>query len=60
MQEKDGDMIPDSDKVESMQPKKKQTTTATQQLQYPLLRPVTFTNQIEDDYQASGLWNLYE
>jgi len=58
--EKDGDIIPDSEKVESAKPKQKQTTTVTQQLQYPLLRPVTFTNVIEDDYLSSGLWSLDE
>ena len=37
--------------------------TATQtpssiQSEYPLLKPVTFTNTMEDDYVESLVWNL--
>ena len=31
---------------------------ASVQQQYPLLKPVTFTNVVEDDYLQSGVWNL--
>ena len=30
----------------------------SKQMQYPLLRPVTFTNAMEDDYIALGVWSL--
>lgn len=32
--------------------------TATLQMSYPMLKPMAFTNQIEDEYLASGVWNL--
>lgn len=32
--------------------------TATLQMTYPLLKPIAFTNEIEDEYLASGVWNL--
>lgn len=32
--------------------------TATLQMTYPLLKPIAFTNEIEDDYLAAGVWNL--
>ncbi len=28
------------------------------QMQYPLLKPVTFTNVVEDDYLSLGIWSL--
>lgn len=28
------------------------------QMQYPLLKPVTFTNVMEDDYLGLGIWSL--
>ena len=31
---------------------------ASIQQTYPLLKPVTFTNIVEDDYLVSGVWNL--
>ena len=31
---------------------------ASIQQTYPLLKPVTFTNIVEDDYLCSGVWNL--
>jgi len=40
------------------------TTTAishvptSKQIEYPLLKPIAFTNIIEDDYINSGVWML--
>ena len=31
---------------------------ASVQQQYPLLKPVTFTNIVVDDYLESGVWHL--
>ena len=28
------------------------------QLGYPLLKPIAFTNEIQDDYMISGVWNV--
>jgi hypothetical protein len=28
------------------------------QLSYPLLKPITFTNEFQDDYINSGVWHL--
>lgn len=30
----------------------------SKQMQYPLLKPVTFTNVMEDDYLSLGVWSL--
>jgi len=30
----------------------------SKQMQYPLLKPVTFTNVMEDDYLTMGVWSL--
>jgi len=27
-------------------------------MKFPLLKPITFSNPIEDDFIASGVWNL--
>lgn len=31
---------------------------SSQQAEYPLLKPITFTNVMNDDYLESGVWNL--
>ena len=28
------------------------------QLGYPLLKPIAFTNEVQDDYAVGGVWNL--
>ena len=33
-------------------------SSSAKQMQYPLLKPVTFTNMIEDDYLSLGIWSL--
>ena len=30
----------------------------SKQMMYPLLKPVAFTNALEDDYLAMGVWSL--
>lgn len=30
----------------------------SKQMQYPLLKPVAFTNELEDDYLSLGVWSL--
>ena len=32
--------------------------TITIQQEYPLLKPIRFTNEIEDDFLESGVWHL--
>lgn len=33
-------------------------STATLQMTYPMLKPMQFTNELEDEYLASGVWTL--
>jgi hypothetical protein len=28
------------------------------QSEYPILKPITFTNMVEDDYLESGVWHM--
>ena len=37
---------------------KDEDITITEQLKYPLCRPIAFSNTNEDDYLCSGTWNL--
>jgi hypothetical protein len=37
---------------------KDEEVTIKEQLKYPLLKPIAFTNALEDDYICSGTWNL--
>lgn len=32
--------------------------TVTIQMEYPLLKPIKFTNEIEDDFLDGGVWHL--
>ena len=36
----------------------KGVVTSAQQAEYPLLKPITFTNIVTDDYLDSGVWNI--
>ena len=35
-----------------------QTVSTSAQAEYPLLKPITFTNIVTDDYLDSGVWQL--
>lgn len=37
---------------------KNDDVTISEQMKYPLLKPISFTNALEDDYINSGTWNL--
>ena len=52
--------IPSTDLLSVDQPKKLEDDkfTLDQQLKYPLLKPIIFTNAPCDDYIYSGCWNL--
>ena len=32
--------------------------TMDSQMSYPLLKPIVFTNELDDDYLYQGVWNL--
>lgn len=52
--EKDGD-----DPTNKVGIQKKPVEVApSKQVEYPLLKPVTFTNPLEDDYLSLGVWSL--
>ena len=35
-----------------------QQVSSSAQAEYPLLKPITFTNIVTDDYLESGVWQL--
>jgi hypothetical protein len=37
---------------------KDENISLTEQMKYPLLKPISFSNALEDDYLCSGIWNL--
>lgn len=44
--------------MEETKPLKNDDITITEQLKYPLMKPIAFSNAFEDDYICSGTWNL--
>lgn len=42
----------------SSKPKALYQAPPSKQMLYPLLKPVAFTNELEDDYLSLGVWNL--
>ena len=47
---------PNGRKTETLKDNK--TLTMEQQLKYPLLKPISFSNPIDDDYLYSGVWHI--
>ena len=58
VREKDVPIQDPVSKTEETKRLKDDDVTITEQLKYPLCKPIAFTNSLEDDYLCSGIWNL--
>ena len=58
MNVKDGDIQKMDPKTKAEEAKKlhQDNDTITEQLKYPLLKPIAFSNAFDDDYLNSGVW----
>ena len=57
-QEKDIPSLVDPNGKKQEQLKDDNTLTMEMQLAYPLLKPISFSNPIDDDYLYSGVWHI--
>ena len=57
-QEKDVPQLIDPNGKKAVKFEDDKTLTMEQQLKYPLLKPIAFSNPIDDDYLYSGVWHI--
>jgi hypothetical protein len=47
------------DPLRKMQPlSQDKALTMDSQMSYPLLKPIVFTNELDDDYMYQGVWSM--